>query len=248
MVSTGLKRQDQLFGAGAPEEMGLPQAVQDSEFLDHTVPTDGMDREVVLTIVGDQQSGDLADGAAQPAAHTVFATGVAAFKSDNYGAALGAFRAAAADGDVRAHYNLGIMFDNGYGVQQNYVEAADWYRVAAEAGYADAQYNLGAMYGYGHGVPRDHAKAERWYRAAAEQGDADARYSLGVMYNCGEGVVQDLPYAQMWFSLAISAMSPGEDRGKVVKIRAATTANMTPAQISEAELLEREWHRSYGAK
>ncbi len=228
--------------------MGLPQAVQNSEFLDPTVPTDRSDREVVFTIIGDQQSGDLADSAAQPAAHAVFEKGVAAFKSDNYGAALGAFRAAADNGDVRAMYNLGIMFDNGYGVRQNYIEAADWYRVAAEAGYANAQYNLGAMYGYGHGVPRNHAKAERWYRAAAEQGDADAHYSLGVMYNCGEGVVQDPPYAHMWFSLAISAMSPGEDRGKVLKIRETAAANMTPAQITEAELLEREWRQSYGAK
>lgn len=228
--------------------MGLPQAVQDREFLDHTVPTDGMDREVVFTIVGDQKSGDLADDTAQQAAHAVFEEGVVAFKSGDYGAALGAFRAAADDGDVRAQYNLGIMFDNGHGVQQNYLEAADWYRVAAEADYADAQYNLGAMYSFGHGVPRDHAKAERWYRAAAEQGDADAQYSLGVMYNCGEGVVQDLPYAQTWFSLAISAMSPGEDRGKVVKLREAAAVNMTPAEITEAELLEQEWHQSYGAK
>jgi TPR repeat protein len=231
--------------------MGLPQAVQNSEILEHTVPTVRRDREVVFTIVGDKQSADisdLADSAAEPAAHAVFKTGVAAFKSENYETALGAFRAAAADGDVRAQYNLGIMFDNGYGVQQNYTEAADWYRVAAEAGYADAQYNLGAMYGYGHGVPRDHAKAERWYRAAAEQGDADAQYSLGVMYNCGEGVVQDLPFAHMWFSLAIATMSPGEDRGKVVKIRETTVADMTPAEIAEAELLQREWRQSYGAK
>ena len=58
--------------------MGLPKAVQDSEFLDHTVPTDGMDREAAFTIVGDQQSGDLADGTAQQAAHAVFEEGVAA--------------------------------------------------------------------------------------------------------------------------------------------------------------------------
>ena len=238
----------------APErlkKMGFPRVVQNSAILDDTVATDRSDRDVVFTIVGDEKSGNRADsavGAAQPAAHAVFEKGVAAFKSGDYGTALDAFRAAAADGDVRAQYNLGIMFDNGYGVQQKYMEAADWYRVAAERGYADAQYNLGAMYDYGHGVPRDHAQAERWYRAAAEQGDADAQYSLAVMYNCGEGVVQDLPYAQMWFSLAISAMSPGEDRGKVVKIRDTTAANMTPAQIAEAELLEREWRQSYGAK
>ena len=223
--------------------MGLPQAVQDSERPDHTVATDRRDREVVFTIVG-----DMADGTAEPAAHAVFETGVAAFKAGSYGAALGAFRAAAAGGDVRAQYNLGIMFDNGYGVRKDYMVAADWYRAAAKAGYADAQYNLGAMYGYGHGVPRNHAKAERWYRAAAEQGDGDARYSLGVMYNCGEGVAQDLPYAQMWFSLAIAAMSPGEDRGKVVRIRETTAANMSPAEIVEAEQLEREWRQRYGAR
>jgi hypothetical protein len=34
----------------------------------------------------------------------------------------------------------------------------------------------------------------------------------------------------------------------VVKIRETTAANMTPAQITEAELLKREWRQSYGAK
>ncbi|MFN7098504.1 MAG: tetratricopeptide repeat protein, partial [Gammaproteobacteria bacterium] len=73
--------------------------------------------------------------------------------------------------DPLVHYNLGIMYANGRGVEKDYGEAARWYRKSAEQGFAQAQHSLGWMYENGHGVEKDEAKAVKWYRKSAEQGD-----------------------------------------------------------------------------
>ena len=79
------------------------------------------------------------------------------------------------EGDVRAQFILGYMYDNGEGVPEDDVEAVRWYRLAAEQGYASAQYNLGYMYANGEGVPEDYVLAYMWWNLAAAQGVEDAR-------------------------------------------------------------------------
>ncbi len=157
--------------------------------------------------------------------------------------ALREWRPLAEQGNAKAQYNLGVMYDNGQGVPQDYAKAVEWYRKAAEQGYADAQYNLGHMYDKGEGVTQDYAKAMGWYRKAAEQGDADAQHNLGVMYGNGQGVPQDYAQAHMWYNLAASKFPPGEDRDKVVKNRDHVASKMTPAQ--KAQKLAREWMPSF---
>ena len=72
--------------------------------------------------------------------------GAAAYKRGDYAAALEEWRPLAEQGDVRAQFNLGAMYDHGMGVPPNYAEAARWYRKAAEQGDAGAQHNLSLMY------------------------------------------------------------------------------------------------------
>ena len=60
----------------------------------------------------------------------------------------------AEQGDARAQYNVGVMYDNGIGVPENVAEADIWYRLASEQGDARAQSNLGVMYDNGCGVPK----------------------------------------------------------------------------------------------
>ena len=87
----------------------------------------------------------------------------------------------------------------------------------------------------------DFATAIREWRPLAEQGNAKAQYNLGVMYDEGLGVPQDYVQAHMWYSLAASRLPPGKDRDKPVKNRDIVAKRMTPAQISEAQKLAREW-------
>ena len=123
----------------------------------------------------------------------------------------------------------------------DYARAVREWRPLAEQGYSKAQYNLGIMYEKGRGVTQDYAEAARWYRKAAEQGFAEAQYNLGVTYERGHGVPMDFVQAHMWYNLAASRYPPGEDRDKSVKNRDIVAEKMTPAQISEAQKLAREW-------
>ena len=109
---------------------------------------------------------------------------------------------AAAQGSGGAAYNLGFMYANGRGVQQNYVETVKWYRRGAEQGLAEAQNNLGDMYGKGEGVQQDNAEAVKWYHRAAEQGHAMGQYNLGTIYANGWGVQQDFSKAGFWLEKA----------------------------------------------
>ncbi|MGH7181126.1 MAG: tetratricopeptide repeat protein, partial [Nitrospiraceae bacterium] len=100
-----------------------------------------------------------------------------AFERKDYALAARIFRPLAEQGDAKAQYNLGVMYDKGQGLPQDYQEALKWYRKAAEQG--QAQNNLGAMYDDGQGVPQGYQEALKWYRKAAEQGQVQAQYNLG---------------------------------------------------------------------
>ena len=86
----------------------------------------------------------------------------AAYQRGDYATAIREMRPLAEQGNARAQYGLGVMYDKGRGVPQDYAEALQWYRKAAEQGYALAQNNLGAMYEDGAGVPQDSVNANRW--------------------------------------------------------------------------------------
>ncbi len=136
-----------------------------------------------------------------------------------------------------------MSFDEGQAACQrgDYATALREWRPLAKQGDAAAQNNLGVMYKMGLGVPQDYAEAVRWWRKAAEQGHANAQYNLGLMYKNGLGVPQDEAQGYMWFKLASSTFPPGEDRDQTVKNRDIVAKRMTPAQISEAQKLAREW-------
>ena len=53
-------------------------------------------------------------------------------------------------GDPEAQYNLGVLYANGNGVEQDYLEAAKWYRLSADQGCERAQVNLEGLYKNGH--------------------------------------------------------------------------------------------------
>ena len=106
----------------------------------------------------------------------------------------------------------------------------------AEQGDAGAQFTLGNMYYLGHGVPEDYAEAVRWYRMAAEQGDGGAQFILGLMHVRGHGVPEDIVQAHKWFNLA--ATQGDKD---AIKNRDDIAKKKTPADISKAQKLAREW-------
>mgnify|MGYP001960971729 CR=1 FL=1 len=81
------------------------------------------------------------------------------------------FRFAAEQGNARAQYNLGVMYEKGKGVPQNHNTAVKWYRLSAEQGDVFAQHNLGVGYYKGTGVKQDYVYAHMWGNIAAFNGD-----------------------------------------------------------------------------
>ncbi len=108
----------------------------------------------------------------------------------------------AEQGDAKAQYELGTLYDVGIGVPQDDVEAAKWFLKAAEQGEAWAQFKLGMMHANGRGVVKDEIDAVKWHLKAAEQGLVQAQFSLGVMYANDQGVLEDHDEAVMWYRKA----------------------------------------------
>ncbi|MBF0291708.1 MAG: sel1 repeat family protein, partial [Nitrospinae bacterium] len=126
------------------------------------------------------------------------------------------------------------------GVAQDYAEAVKWYRKSADQGFAPSQCKLGDMSLIGQGVPQDFAEAVKWYRKSADQGDANAMGSLALMYTNGHGVQKDYVEASKWLNLA-SAFSDKDNREGNVSMLEELAAEMTPAQIAEAQKRARDW-------
>lgn len=106
--------------------------------------------------------------AALPApAQAAYQDGLAAYDRGDYATAFREFEALARLGDATSQFNLGLMYQKGWGVPQHFAEAASWYLKAAEQGYARAHLELARMYDRGQGVRRDFARAYMWYSLAA---------------------------------------------------------------------------------
>ena len=109
----------------------------------------------------------------------------------------------AAQGDIIAQSQLGLMYDTGDVVVQDYKEAVKWYRLAAEQGYLIAQYNLGVMYYNGQGVVQDYIIAHMWFCIAAANGYENAFESrdLTAKKMSSEDVSKAQGLARAWVSV-----------------------------------------------
>jgi localization factor PodJL len=111
-------------------------------------------------------------------------------------------RAALAQGDPTAEYELALRYAEGRGVPQNLEEAARWFDRAANAGLVPAQFRLGSLYEKGTGVKKDLQAARRLYVSAAEKGNAEAMHNLAVLIAEGVDGKPDYKSAVQWFRKA----------------------------------------------
>ena len=125
-----------------------------------------------------------------------------AYSDKNYAAALLSCTREANAGNQQAQRNLGVIYDQGLGVNKDPAQAALWFRKAADTGNRDATFQLASMYEAGRGVQQSQDQAINWYRKAALLGDADAQVKLGRAYLDGKGVDKDEGEASAWFQRA----------------------------------------------
>ncbi|WP_052119869.1 tetratricopeptide repeat protein [Inquilinus limosus] len=141
-------------------------------------------------------------GGATPAFCSPLDDAQAALDAGDYEKARSLWLRLAEQGDARASYGMGLLYEGGDGVDIDAAEAARWYRKAADQGYAPAQERLGGFYHFGLAATQDDAEAAAWYRKAADQGLAEAQYDLGILYEQGQGVPQDPAEAARWYRRA----------------------------------------------
>ncbi|GGE94803.1 hypothetical protein GCM10011518_00120 [Flavobacterium limi] len=106
------------------------------------------------------------------------------------------------EGNTNCMNWLGILYNEGLGVEKNENTAFELIKKAASLGNSTAAYNLGRFYMIGTGCDIDFDKAKYWLTASADQGNERAAYGLGYMYYKGFGVEQNYKTAVSWFELS----------------------------------------------
>ena len=101
--------------------------------------------------------------------------GLDAYNNEDYDKALNILSPLAEEGNLEAQNTLGLIYDEGSGVNQDYKEAVKWYRLAAEQGDAYGQFNLGFMYANGYGVIEDYVYALMWWYISSSNGNENAK-------------------------------------------------------------------------
>lgn len=98
------------------------------------------------------------------------ATSLAASAQETAPAALIYFQDQAKIGDPEAQFNLGRLYETGWGVPVDEKLAVRWYRESAKHGQKEAQFRLGLLYYLGIGARQSDIRGEKWLRASAKLG------------------------------------------------------------------------------
>lgn len=95
--------------------------------------------------------------------HTSFIVLLITFSTVIYADNFATVKQLAKQGDGVAEYLVGIMYQQGKGVEKNKAEALNWYIKSAKQDYILAQYSLIAMYQRGDGIEQNPQQAQYWY-------------------------------------------------------------------------------------
>ena len=178
----------------------------------------------------------------------------------------------AEQGNDKAQFTLGLMFNDGQGVPQDYEEAIKWFRLAAEQENHKAQLSLGLLYKDGKGVIKDLEEAMKLVTLAADGGIPLAQYYLGLWLHAKglekvmestnllnpdlvakrmEGDRPEKEYnisAHKWLNLSISnfdARTQSRNINNAKKTRSKIEKELQPIDLKEAQRLAKEWTKSH---
>lgn len=84
--------------------------------------------------------------------------------------------------------NLGVMYEQGIGVEKDYKEASKYYQEACDLNNGYGCSNLGVLYYNGYGIARDGKKAIEYCQKACDLNNAIGCYNLGLWYAEGKGI------------------------------------------------------------
>lgn len=104
----------------------------------------------------------------------------AEFKMGHYEQAKEMWDSIGGKGIGEANFNLGILYEQGLGVEKNLTTARDKYLTAARHGSRAGAYQVGLMHSHSPDLV-DEATARQWLTVAAIDGDEDAQALLAKM-------------------------------------------------------------------
>ena len=88
-------------------------------------------------------------------------------------------------GNADAMNDLGALYYDGRGCNQDFTKAVFYYDAAAKNGNRQAQENLGYCYYYGRNMPVDYERAFHYFALGAFDGHLISLYKIGDMYQNG---------------------------------------------------------------
>ena len=191
--------------------------------------------------------------------------------AQDYGLAVEWYRKAAAQGFAKAITNLGVMYENGFGVEADEQEAMRLYRLGGqqEAGSSDAALDQIGFAFDGRAANQMPAA----YLPAAERGDTEAQATLASLLLIGPEQTRDLRAAARWYRAAAERghavamanlgllymkgwgvpqdyvlgtmwinLAAASGLEHAAKLRDAAAGKLTPAQTNEAQqLASKRW-------
>jgi TPR repeat protein len=109
----------------------------------------------------------------------------------------------AEQGDAKAQFVIGEMYEKGRGAPRDLGVAFEWFLKAAKQGDVKSFYKVGYCYLKARGVEKDFDKAREWFKKASDKGYVRAYYYLGEIFENGYGVLQDYDEAMKWYKRAL---------------------------------------------
>lgn len=120
------------------------------------------------------------------------------YKDGKFKEAYDSFIDASTYNSGKAYYYLGVMNEQGRGVERNYKKTLTYADKAIDLGYDMAAFYKGDLYRYGWGVPVDSIKAISYYeqclgkaKKLAENGDIEAMHLYGLLLSDKNLKIQD---------------------------------------------------------
>ena len=173
-------------------EMGESDAQYDLAFMldsGEGVPVDHEEAEKFFRLAADQGDSD-----------ACLCMGGILFERGQYKDAEEYFLTAALKDDVKAEYNIGLLYMGDYLGEPDQAKAVEWFSSAADKGFALAHTMLGTI-ALDEGKPKE---AEKRFRTSAEQGEPTAMYNLGAM-GLSNQARMEFQEAVEWLTKAASA-------------------------------------------
>jgi TPR repeat protein len=153
-----------------------------------------------------------------------------------------------------AQFNLGKMYENGWGVRANSLQAIYWYKQAfTQSQYQPFKLMVLNQLGFAYVNIQNYLAAFQCYKRAAEAGVPLSQYNLARLYSRGLGTIEDDVKAYAWVSLAVAKGMENQQQQKAaqqlqmsldVSLAKEQTATKQPL-VKKAHELAKQYYDKY---